>query len=290
MRKMFTLLLVAVFTVTAAFAQETTTKKYQFGSITGIDAGYVYHVKVSQGNSNQVEVICPTYLEKYMEINAFNGVLYLKMNLPNNFRHPKNTSQQIEVNLQMQTISSINLGGAASLVAQGDFKTDHLECELGGATNASGLNISGRYLELECGGASNLKLNGHFDKMDAESSGASKVTLKGNMQEISADVNGASQFSYTGESRSIDIEASGASKATLSGKCGSIKIECSGASSVNAQAMLTNDASAEATGVSKISVYSSGILKADATTSSTVQYYGNPKQLISKPSNIRKAD
>lgn len=290
MKKVFALLLVSILTITTVFAQETTKKSYQFGNITGIDAGYVYVVNVTQGNSDKIEVVCPSYLQEYMDIKAFNGILYLKMNLPVNFRHPKNNSQSIAVHLQMKTINSINLSGASSFSAQGEFTTDHLECDLSGASKLSKLNISGKYLDMECSGATNVTQTGNFTKLDLDCSGASKVSLNGNIDEISFEASGATSFTYSGNSRNIDAEASGASKATFIGKCESIKIDCSGASYINAKDMITNNAAAGATGASKVAVYSSGTLKADASTSSTISYYGNPKQIISKPNNIRKAD
>lgn len=292
MKKIFLSLFVIAFTITAAFAQRNVTRNYKFDNITGIDASYTYNVKITKGNSDKVEVICPDYLEEYLDIKSFNGILYLKMQLPRNFRHPRNSSQEIVVNMQMKSIRSIDLSGASSLSAQGEFTTDNLSYDLSGAAVVRGLNISGRYVKIDCSGATNLNQTGNFGKMDLDCSGASKVSLSGNIAEISGEISGATQVNYsgTGISTNIDLEASGASKATLKGKAQSAKFGCSGASYINAKDMPAENVSVSASGASKASVNATNVLKADASASSSVSYYGNPKQIITKPTNIRKAD
>lgn len=290
MKKIFLSLLVMAFTITAAFAQKSVTKNYRFDNITGIDASYTYNVKVTKGNSDKVEVICPDYLEEYLDIKSFNGILYLRMQLPRNFRHPRNSSQEIVVNMQMKSIRSIELSGASSISAQGEFTTDNMSYDLSGASSARGLNISGRYIKVDCSGASNLTQTGSFGKMDLDCSGASKLSVNGDIAEISGEVSGATQFNYNGTSTNIDMEASGASKATLKGRAKSVKYGCSGASYINSKEMQAENASVSASGASKVSIYATQVLKADASASSSVSYYGSPKQIITKPSNIRKAD
>ncbi len=289
MKKIFLTFIIAVMAISAALGQ-TVTKDYKFGNITGLDASYAYDVRVTQGNSNKIKVICPEYLEEYMDITSFNNILYLKMNIPRNFRYTRNTNNKIIVEMEMKTINYINLSGASSVSAQGVFQTDNLSYDLSGAASVKGINISGRYVNIDCSGASNLSQNGSFGKMDIDCSGASKVNHKGNINEISGEISGATQFSYTGNSSSINMEASGASKAALAGRSKSVELSCSGASYINAKEMISENASTVASGASKINVYASEILKADATASSVVNYYGNPKQIISRPKNIRKAD
>lgn len=290
MKKIFLSLLVMAFTITAAFAQKSVTKNYRFDNITGIDASYTYNVKVTKGNSDKVEVICPDYLEEYLDIKSFNGILYLKIQVPRNFRHPRNSSQEIVVNMQMKSIRYIELSGASSITAQGEFTTDNMTYDLSGASSARGLNISGRYIKVDCSGASNLTQTGSFGKMDLDCSGASRLSVNGDIAEISGEISGATQLNYNGTSTNIDMEASGASKATLKGKAQSVKLGCSGASYINSKEMLAENASVSASGASKVSIYATQVLKADASASSSVSYYGSPKQIITKPTNIRKAD
>lgn len=290
MKKLLFSLAIMALAVSAAFAQ-TTTKNYKLGNITGIEAGYTYKINITKGNSDKIEVICPDYLAQYLDIKSFNNVAYFKVQLPRNFRHPRNSSsQEIIVNMQMQSINSIDLSGASSLTAQGNFNTDNMTYNLSGASSAKNLNISGKYLKVECSGASSLTQAGDFGKMDMDCSGASKLTINGNINEISGEASGATQFNYKGNSTNLNIETSGASKVTLQGKAQVIKLGCSGASYINAKDMIAENATVGASGASKVSVFATEILRADASSSSIVSYYGNPKQIVTKPTNIRKAD
>ncbi|MEG2321283.1 MAG: DUF2807 domain-containing protein [Bacteroidales bacterium] len=288
MKKFLLLLAVVAFTVSAALGQSVT-KNYKLNNITGIDASSVYKIKITKGNSDKIEVICPDYLSNYIKIYSLNGIAYFKTETPRNFRYPRNTNMEITVNMQMSTIKYIDLSGASSLYATGEFTTNNLTYDLSGASHAE-LNISGKYVQLSCNGASMLSQRGNFDNMKVDCSGASKMIINGNINDILCDISGATNFTYNGNSNNIELELSGASKASLTGRTNNIKATNSGASFLNAKGMISTDVSVEATGASKANVYCTNILKANASSSSIINYYGNPKQMFSKPSNIRKAD
>lgn len=289
MKKLLLSLAIITITISAAIAQ-TRSKTYNFGNITGIDASYVYTVNVTKGNSDKIEVICPDYIKEYMDIHAQGGILYLKMNFPRNFKHPRNSDQEIVVNMQMRTITYIDLSGASSFSASGEFTTDNLSYDLSGASRVRQLYISGKSVKMDCSGASSIIQNGKFDYLEVDCSGASKMNLSGDINNIHGEISGATNFSYNGNSTKIYMGLSGASKANFQGKTNSFAVGCSGASYVNAKDMIAYDASVEASGASKVNVYVTNTLKTDASSGSLVNYYGNPKQILSRPSNVRKAD
>lgn len=289
MKKILLSLAIVAFTISAALAQNFN-KTYNFGNITGISASYVYNVKITKGNSDKIEVIGPNYLREYLNIYSSGGTLYLKMDLPRNYKHPKNSDQEITVHLQMKTIKYIDLSGASSLTSTGEFSTDNLTFDLSGASKVKEMQISGESVKLDCSGASSLNFAGKFNKMTLDCSGASKMTINGNINYISGDISGATNINYNGTSTQIDLGLSGASKVILKGKANTVRLGCSGASYINTQDMIAQDVDVTASGASKANVYVTNILKADATASSIINYYGSPKQVISKPTNIRKAD
>jgi Putative auto-transporter adhesin, head GIN domain len=289
MKKFLLSLAIIAITISAAIAQ-TRSKTYNFGNITGVDASYVYSVNVTKGNSDKIEVICPDYLNEYMDIHSQGGILYLKMNLPRNFRHPRNSDQEIVVNMQMRTITYIDLSGASSFSATGDFTTENLSYDLSGASRVRQLNISGKSVKMDCSGASSIIQNGNFNYMELDCSGASKMNVSGDIGNIHGEISGATNFNYSGNSSKIEMGLSGASKANFQGKTNNFNVGCSGASYINARDMIATEASVEASGASKVNVYVTNTLKTDASSGSLVNYYGNPKQVLSRPSNVRKAD
>lgn len=290
MKKLFLFALTLLLSVTFAFSK-TSTINYKFDNIKGIDASSIYKVYVSKGNSNNIKVTYPSDLKEYISITNYNGVLKCRLNLPKNYNYKKNNNyNEIIVELEMNTISSILLSGAASLYPSGNFTTNQLKVNVSGASKVNELFIAGNTIEIDCSGASNFNQKGNFENCDIEISGATKVSLEGNMNFISGDISGASFLNLKSISTTIELDVSGASKSNISGSSKLAKFECSGASYINAKELECIDADIQATGASKVNIFVNNSFKANASSGSVINYYGNPRYIITKPNNIRKAD
>lgn len=289
MKKSFILLAILQIVTLSLFADNTITKKYDFGTIKSIDAGSIYEIEVTEGNQKGVTIVYDAVYEGHLEVKYFQGELILGMK-PN--VKMINNKEGIKVYLQMPTIEEIDLSGAAKLTASGTFKTRELDIDLSGATSVKGLQISGNELSIDCSGASNLTITGDFSSsIEADVSGASKVTITGNSRDLEIEASGASNVHVTGENKFTEASCSGASSITLEGSTSYFKSETSGASNLKAQNYTAKDGYAEVTGASNAKIRCTGTLKIMVSKMSKLTHYGNPNIInLDKSSNIRKGD
>ena len=163
MRKFFiTLTVLAIAAFSAIAAEKTNT--YDFGDITGINAGYNYQIHITEGKSGKVKVVYDENMEKYLDVEYSVASKRLNLFMTDDIQRMfRNRSYDpIHVYVEMDDISIINLSGAVRADFKGTFKTESLDMELSGASAAAGLQISGHTLEIECSGASNLDMTGSF--------------------------------------------------------------------------------------------------------------------------------
>ena len=289
MKKSFILLAILQIVTLSLFAENTITKKYDFGTIKSIDAGSIYEIEVTEGNQKGVTIVYDAVYEGHLEVKYFQGELILGMK-PN--VKMINNKEGIKVYLQMPTIEEIDLSGAAKLTASGSFKTRELDIDLSGATSVKGLQISGTELSIDCSGASNLTITGDFSSsIDADISGASKLTLTGNSRNLEIEASGASNVQVTGEHKFTETSCSGASSINLNGSTSYFKSETSGASNLKAQNYTAKDGYAEVTGASNAKIRCTGTLKIMVSKMSKLTHYGDPDIInVDRNSNIRKGD
>jgi len=111
-----------------------------------------------------------------------------------------------------------------------------------------------------------------------EVSGASQAQLNGFSSEaaFTGHASGASRIHGDLTAGNLDLEASGASTISLAGTAGNARADASGASTIDLEEMSVQDAVANASGASNVTVNLSGRLDADASGASNVYYLGEP--------------
>jgi hypothetical protein len=77
----------------------------------------------------------------------------------------------------------------------------------------------------------------------------------------------------------LRLSINGASKLKIDGEIRELKAQASGASSIDAEGLKTENANADASGASSITVNAAGDLSANASGASSVKYVGEPKSL-----------
>jgi len=129
---------------------------------------------------------------------------------------------------------------------------------------------------ITASGATNIKIvNGvSSEKLKINLSGASD--LKGDIKAgtLMADLSGASNFKATVQAGAFSVKGSGACNIEVSGSGDDLIVEVSGASSVKMYDYFVKGASVGASGASNIKVNVSGILKAQASGASSIDYKG----------------
>lgn len=293
MKRILMTIAAAAMTLLAVHAEEKTLV-YDFGEITSIDAGYNYEIHVTEGRSDKVKVVFDSEVEDLLEVRySSNGkrlTLFAKNNISQRIRNGRTVP--VHVYLEMRSINTLSLSGAAKADFTGSFKTDNLDLDVSGAAGVSGLEIEGITMDADCSGAADVYLTGTFmDKVDLDISGAAKMVYDGDSKALDADVSGASKFKCSGRFDECEVKCNGASSATLSGKASVAEYECTGASSIDAQDFIVKNVDVELAGASKAKVHATGELRHNVSRASKMTWFGNAKIIdLNNDSNIVKGN
>ncbi|MBR5298819.1 MAG: DUF2807 domain-containing protein [Bacteroidales bacterium] len=284
-RLLLTLAAAAIALFTANAGEKT--KTYNFDDITAIDANFLYSIHVTEGRSDKVTVVYDDMLETFLdlEVDYKDGTLRLSRKVRDKKSEKKFgrwvsgvDRERVDVYLEMDTIKSIRISGAANITFEGTFKADDLDIDISGASALKALQVNGKSMDVDCSGASRLSVSGNFSKeVGIELTGASRMTYTGDSETLEADMSGASSFTCEGKYSTADINCSGASKAELTGKVGNAEYEGSGASNIDAQDFIAKTVSVELSGASKAKIHASDDIYYNVARASTVTYYGDAK-------------
>ncbi len=121
---------------------------------------------------------------------------------------------------------------------------------------------------------------------DKHVSTSSTIRVRVSVPDIdNVEVNGASTVTVANvKNSSLALDVSGASKVKVDGETSQLKAEASGASKVDAQNLTAENGTVSTSGASGANVNVTGILKADASGASHINYAGTPEDLQKKTS------
>lgn len=163
----------------------------------------------------------------------------------------------------------------------------HITCsgvaEIGGISS-----INSDKVVLSMSGTSKISLeNFRSESINATASGVSKFkTLEVNAGELCANLSGTSSFNLSGAIRKVSADMHGASSLSLKGTGNELAVSGSGTAVANAEKFTVKDASLNLSGVSGASVTVTEKLETETSGNSHIDYYGRPKSVINKSSNV----
>lgn len=205
MKKLNLLVLFFLAAVTAASAQ-TNTRSFDLRNFEKLSMGSAFKITVKQGERFRVVASGEQEDLDDLEAKVSGGTLSVKYKVSS--RNRKGVSLDIE----MPSLSGIDLSGAASMKASGFTR--------------------GRHLDLDVSGAARLVLDTEVETVNFDFSGASSITLTGKANSLKGDISGASSLKAADfPVKEADVDASGASSAfvNISSK---LLADASGASSI----------------------------------------------------------
>lgn len=163
----------------------------------------------------------------------------------------------------------------------------HITCsgvaEIGGISS-----INSDKVVLSMSGTSKISLeNFRSESINATASGVSKFkTLEVNAGELCATLSGTSSFNLSGAIRKVSADMQGATSLSLKGTGNELAVSGRGTAVVNAEKFTVKDASLNMSGVSGASVTVTEKLETETSGNSHIDYYGHPKSVINKSSNV----
>ena len=163
----------------------------------------------------------------------------------------------------------------------------HITCsgvaEIGGISS-----INSDKVVLSMSGTSKISLeNFRSESINATASGVSKFkTLEVNAGELCATLSGTASFNLSGTIRKVSADMHGAASLSLKGTGNELTVAGSGTAVVNAEKFTVKDASLNLSGVSGASVTVTEKLETETSGTAHIDYYGRPKSVINKSSNV----
>jgi hypothetical protein len=199
--KLYGTLLLIGMTVFSIQAQERPS-----GDFTGIKAGDSFKIILTQSESNSVKVDAPENVQSQIKTEIKDGILLISSE--GNIK----TDKDITISVNIKTLNSLDISGAADLKSENQLVCDKLT--------------------IESSGAGDLNLDVKANEIKTTISGAGDVTLKGSTQSFTASVSGAGDLKASNlESDKTKVKASGAGSAKVSAKQ-SIDADVSGAGDI----------------------------------------------------------
>ncbi len=170
-----------------------------------VEVSGVFYVKIILGNRNAVKIRAESNLLKYIETEVYHNTLEIS--------------------------SSRHLAPRKKLLIIVETK-ELKELESSGVNKIVVVNLNSRSLDVDCSGASEIKLKGKVEKLFADVSGASSLNackLKADYVDVS--VSGASS-AYVYARKYLSADASGVSTIKYRGNPKKIETDVSGVSSI----------------------------------------------------------
>ena len=272
------ILTLAVLAATICASAEEKTKTYDFGDIKILNVEYNYQVYVTKGNSGKVKIEYDSKFEDYLKVKYYADGKSLSISMDDRLPNMLKTGKQPRINvyLEMNEITKVDLSGACTVTFEGEYKAGELDIEVSGASKLNYLKIDGRNLDADCSGAAFCKISGNFtEDVELDLSGASKMEYAGNSKVFEAEISGASKLSFSGKYDNTEVTCSGASKANMEGSSESAEYECSGASNIEAEDFIVKNVKASLSGASRAEIHATDNLTYMVSRSSKIVYYGD---------------
>lgn len=190
-------------------------------SFDAIDVSGAFHVFITQGDTESLEIEADDNLIQYVESYVRGGTLYLET------RGFAIRSATMKAYITVQDLEQVNASGAVKITGESPLEFGRLEIDISGAADID-MEVYGDKLDLKVSGAGKTHLNGEVETMNIRLSGASKLNAEAlyakkmdidisgagsarvNVEEeLTANISGAGNVRYLGDPK-VHSKVSGA--------------------------------------------------------------------------------
>jgi hypothetical protein len=211
------------------------------GDFTGIKAGGVFTINVTQGATNAVKVEAEESVLNNIKTEVKDGMLEIST------EGKVKTEKPMIVNITVKELKKLDISGAAKLTGQPEFTGERIEISSSGASSIE-LPVKMNEVKIDASGAGAIKLSGTTAKLDADVSGAASLKAY-ELEANSANVRGSGAANIKVHAKeAIVADASGASTVKYKGAPASKIVNKSGSGSVKSADTNNEDTSSSAPG------------------------------------------
>lgn len=301
MRKQILGLCALALTISASLAGETTLTSLQGLPICGLHASHSFAVTLRQSTriaENGVKITIDERLEPYLEVALRESILYLGFKeLPRELRVFDEWCRPAVAEVTLSRLDRLAVSGFASVKPVGAFsgaaalietsgfsKIDPIVIRVAGNEDSE-INLSGissaditlkgaKGADIKVIGKSTLTLDcGTVRDLGINIGSISSATVKGGALSMKVECSGSSKLSLDcGAIRSFDISTFGVSSVIASGSADKVDAESGGNSKIDLKNLKAKDVVCKASGVSGITVWTTGSLDAHVSGNSAIRY------------------
>ena len=207
-------------------SETTTSSRSTLGEFDKIEVTGVFHVDVTYGSEEKVEIEAPAHIKKRIKMKVQSKTLSFELDNNGSIY----MAGKVKVHITTAKLNGFNLSGASSIHLNNPLKDDSIDILASGAAVFSGelyvqnadvkmdgaakMNLSGQAYKgnVEMSGACELRdYDFEIATLDVNLSGASSMHISG-VQSIVGDISGASSLNYKGSPVVKQLAVSGASK------------------------------------------------------------------------------
>lgn len=211
-------------------------RQYSVGGFERVEVSTAVEFEITRSEDYTVRATGPEDLTDHLEVDTSGGTLIVHLRPKVRLWPEGHRNGRVKVFITMPGLRGLVVSGASRGSVRGFASDDDFDLDLAGASEV-GVEIKARNVAVESAGASRVKGELKMERARLEFAGASRCEL-------------------AGDAHDVDLELSGASRADLS------RFE-------------TNNANAELTGASRLSINVSGTLNADLSGASRLEYTGS---------------
>lgn len=257
----------ATFPATGNPAAETADSKEQrqVDPFTGVSAGSVFEVFLTQGPNYRLEVEAPAERMQQIRTEVEDGVLIIE------FTGRERNLRDLKVHVTAPSLEYLHAGGASSMKGQSILTAPVMELKVSGAASMD-VEVVAEQLTTEISGASGISLAGEATEHYLKASGVSRVRAYG-LETNYTDVNssGTSNVRINAKNK-LTANASGTSTITVRGNPSDADYTTSGTASV--RGVNNNTSSAEEKESTVIRVGGTEVVMSDGQRPTIKQWRG----------------
>ena len=254
------------------------TKDYDVTGFTGLEVSGIVEVVLKKSDTYKVSVSIPESLEKYLIVRVREGELKIALTNLNERMAFKTKDVEVIATIEMPMLRSLEMSGATKLSCSDTFDVgDHtFKMELSGASKVNRLDLVGRDLDLEMGGATYLNLSGKFHEVEIEAGGASKCEMDIDALKVAQELSGAAKVKLVGEYGDVVVDATGAAALNAKGNAENMRVTGSGAAKVEVIECVVDNARVELSGAAYCELNALNLLEVELSSGASLRYKDNP--------------
>ncbi|MBN2238242.1 MAG: DUF2807 domain-containing protein [Dehalococcoidales bacterium] len=240
------------------YSGEQETRQYDFNEFTGVDISSAVTCEIQQSDTYSISVTAGKEMFDDIKVKKEGKTLVIGVDFPGIGWTPVNFGPYPKAVITMPRLERLDFSGATEGTVTGFSSEEDLYIAVSGASKLDMKEI-------------------HAKDVDCHISGSSDVVVDITAEDAYFEITGASELDGDITVDKIGVKVSGSSDADLDGSTGEMSLHSSGASGLEMDGLKAENASIVLSGSSDADIYVTGLLNAELSGASSLEYAGDPE-------------